>query len=392
MAAAGLALDERAALRRAQIAVELRRLGPIVAFYLGTRALLFVVAAADAILRHHRFETEISQWDGRWYRELTEHGYPAHALHTRTTLGFFPSYPLFMWLLSHALAVTPDVAGLIIAMAGGLIATLLIERLASGWWGAQSGRRAAILFCLLPGSVVFSMIYSEGVLLPLAAGCILALERRRWLLAGCLAGIATATGPTALVLIAVCAVAALSELRRRGWRSRAARASLLAPLLSLVGVSAFAAFLWARTGTPFASMTAQRYGWGERTDPLALFNQAKSLAGEISFAHFNDPTINLNLVIGSLGAIVLATGLVLLLRKPRQVSVEGLVWTLGIAMLATTSEYVPPNPRLLITAFPAVVVFARYLRGRQFVALAVANGALLAVLSSLTYVGTTLRP
>ena len=365
---------------------------PIIAFYLGTRALLFVVAAAEAILRHHGFATEISQWDGRWYRALAEHGYPAQALHTRTTLGFFPAYPILMWVLSHALALTPDLAGLIIATSGGLIATLLVQRLASGWWGDATGRRAAILFCLFPGSVVFSMIYSEGMLIPLAAGCILALEQRRWLLAGCLAGVATATGPTALVLIAVCAVAALIELRRRGWRDWSARRSLLAPLLSLAGVSAFATFLWAWTGTPFATMTAQRYGWGERADPLALFYQAKSLAGEISFAHFNHPTINLNLVIGLLGAIVLAIGLVLLLRKPRQVSVEGLVWSLGIALLATTSEYVPPNPRLLITAFPAVVVFARYLRGRRFVALAFANGALLALLSSLTYVGTTLRP
>jgi len=364
----------------------------MIGFYVGTRVLLFIVAAADSVLRHHRFATEISQWDGRWYRELTEHGYPAQALHTRTTLGFFPMYPIFMWLLSHALALTPDVAGLIIAMAGGLIATLLVERLASGWWGAAGGRRAAILFCLFPGSVVFSMIYSEGVLIPLAAGCILALERRRWLLAGCLAGVATATGPTALVLIVVCAVAAGIELHRRGWRDRAARTSLLAPLLSLAGVGAFATFLWAWTGTPFATMIAQRYGWGERTNPLALYYQAKSLAGEISFAHFNHPTINLNLVIGLLGAVVLVVGLVLLLRKPRHVSVEGLVWTLGIAFLATTSEFVPPNPRLLITAFPAVIVFAHYLRGRRFAALALANGVLLALLSSLTYVGTTLRP
>ena len=157
-------------------------------------------------------------------------------------------------------------------------------------------------------------------------------------------------------------------------------------------MTTFATFLWAWTGTPFATLIAQRYGWGERTDPLALFYQVKSLANEISLTHFNDPTINLNLVIGLLGAGVLAIALVLLLRKPRLVSVEAIVWTLGIALLATTSEYVPPNPRLLITAFPAVVVFAHHLRGRRFVALAFANGALLALLSALTYVGTTLRP
>jgi hypothetical protein len=46
----------------------------------------------------------------------------------------------------------------------------------------------------------------------------------------------------------------------------------------------------------------------------------------------------------------------------------------------------------LITAFPAVIVPAYYLRGRGFASLAVLNGILLAGLSALTFVGTTLRP
>jgi hypothetical protein len=157
-------------------------------------------------------------------------------------------------------------------------------------------------------------------------------------------------------------------------------------------VVSFGAFLWAWTGTPFATLRAQHTGWGERTDPFALVNQVKSLAREISFTHFNHPTINLNLVIGLLGAVVLAIGLVLLFRRPRQVSIEGMVWTLGIAFLATTSEYVPPNPRLLITAFPAVLVFARYVGRRGYVRLIVANGVLLVLLSAITFVGHTMRP
>ena len=50
-----------------------------------------------------------------------------------------------------------------------------------------------MIFCLFPGSIVFSMVYAEGLLIPLAAGCILALQRRRWVMAGALAGLATAT-------------------------------------------------------------------------------------------------------------------------------------------------------------------------------------------------------
>jgi hypothetical protein len=53
---------------------------------------------------------------------------------------------------------------------------------------------------------------------------------------------------------------------------------------------------------------------------------------------------------------------------------------------------VPPNPRLLITAFPAVIVPAYFLRRRAFSWLLVANGALLAGMSWMTFVSVTLRP
>ena len=390
-----LGLDRRAALDSARVAAELRRPRPVLIAYLGTRGLLIVLALVNGALRHHRLHSELAHWDGLWYLRLATDGYSRyvpHAPNVRTTLGFFPLYPITIWLVHHALSASPDASGLLVATIAGLVATLLVERLATGWWGQASGRRAAILFCLFPGSVVFSMDYSEGLLIALAAGCILALEHRRWLLAGILAGFATATQPVAPALIPVCAVSALLEFRRRGWSYRAARRSLLAPLLSLTGVCAFAGFLWAWTGTPFATLQAQRYGWGERTDPLALVHQAQTLASEISFAHFDHPTINLNLVIGSLGVVVMVIGLWLLLRRPHLVSIEAIVWTLGIAFLASTSEYVPPNPRVLITAFPVVIVFAQCLKDRRYAALAIVNGGLLVLLSALTFVGTTLRP
>jgi hypothetical protein len=199
-----------------------------------------------------------------------------------------------------------------------------------------------------------------------------------------LAGRPPALQPDALALIPVCLVAAVVALRRsRSWRP------LVAPALSLTGIAAFAAYLWAWTGTPLANYYAQHYGWGEKTDLFALAHQASTLASEISFAHFNHPTINLNLVAGLAGAAFLAAGAVLLLRARRTVSVAALVWAAAIGLLTLTSEFVPPNPRLLITAFPVVIVFARAFKGRWLLWV---NGALLIALSYLTFYGHTLRP
>jgi hypothetical protein len=390
-----ISTSPRTAARRAAAAISSARFA--LAVYIATRALLLLVALINGTLRHHAFTHELSQWDGLWYRELADHGYPNHVLHIQSTLGFFPLYPMLVWVVSHAVVgpiahwqiLSTTVAGLIVAGVGGAVATVLAERLAAGWWGEQAARRAVLIFCLFPGSVVFSMVYAEGIMLPLAAGCLLALRSKRWLLAGVLAGLATAAEPQALALVPACALAAGLELRRHGWTARRA---LLAPVLAPVGAAAFAIFLWIWTGSPFASLIAQRDGWSERTDALALVHLARELGNQISLRHFNHPTIDLNLVVGLGGAFVLIVLLVLVARNRREMSVEAIVYTLGIAWLGMTSEYVPPMPRLLITAFPAVMVLARYVRGRAFVALLCVNGVALVGLSALTFVGTTLRP
>jgi hypothetical protein len=391
------AVDAAPPRARRRLALALTPIRYAVLVYCATWVLLLLVAVVNGALRHHSVLHELANWDGLLYRQLANNGYPNFVPHARSTLGFFPLYPLLMWPLGHAFSwVTSQgiitgltLAGLTISWIGGLITTVLVQRLATGWWGEAAGRRAVVLFCLFPGSVVFSMVYAEGLALPLAAGCILALQRRRWLLAGVLAGVATAATPESVVLVPVCAVSAALELRRRGWR---ARESLLAPLLSVTGVAAFAIYLWAHAGTPFAYTQAQKYGWDEKFDLFAVGHLFRSLADQISFSHFNNPTINLNLVVGAAGVIVLTVLLVLLFMRWREVSVEALVWTLGISWLMLTSEYTPPNPRLLLTAFPAVIVPAYYLRGKRFAALAVTSGVFLAGLSALTFVGTTLRP
>jgi hypothetical protein len=279
-------------------------------------------------------------------------------------------------------------AGVLVSGIGGFVATVLIQRLSAGWWGEEASRRAVLFFCFFPGSVVFSMVYSEGVLIALVAGSLLALERRRWLLAGVLAAFATAVGPTALAIIPACAVAALIELRRRGWRARKA---LLAPLLAPVGLLAFGAYLWVHTGSPFATYYAQHHEWSEKTNPLALVTLVMRVVKESHFTH-TFVHINLNYVSGLLGTLFLVVALTLLVKTRPRISVPAFVWTLGIAFLAVTSENVPPNPRMLITAFPAVLVVAYRLKGKAFNRLMAVSVVFLVVMTGLSYVSTSLRP
>ncbi len=361
--------------------------------FLLSRVLYLLIALTDLVYKHWSLKSQVSNWDGVWYLVLAGHGYPDHVSHLQTTLGFFPLYPALVWLFSHILFCGYVIAGVLLSTIGGFITTVLVQRMASSWWGEQAGKRAALFFVLFPGSIVFSMVYSEGLLLPLAAGSIYALQKRKWVLAGLLAACATAVGPVAFSIIPACAAAAVIEIRRRGWADREARRSLLAPLLAPLGAVTFGVFLWLWTGSPFASYIAQRYGWDERSTPIALWHTTTKLWHQIiHFGGLTHPGINLNYVSGLLGGAFLAWALVLMWRNRRHIPAPAIWWTLGMTFLTVTSENVPPNPRMLICAFPALMVVAYEMRGRNFNKLIAATTVLLFAMSFVSFVGTGLRP
>ena len=370
------------------------------AVYLLTRIVYLVVAfvahfvRTDAYGRHWGLGSMVSNWDGKWYLTTAVHFYPHYVdRFMQNTLGFFPLYPMLMRGTGQTLGVPYWISGLMISLVTGAAATVLVGRLARIWWGEGAARRAVLFFCVFPGSIVFSMVYTEGLLLMLVAGSMLAIERRRWLVAGLLAGLATAVGPVATAIIPACGVAAISEIRRRGWRDLSGWRALLAPALAPAGIAGFAIFLWSWTGTPFASFETQRYDWHETTTPLALprvigtlFKQAIGSAGP------PHPNVDLNLVAALLGTAFLVWALVHLWRSRGHVPAYAIVWTLVIGFMTVTSNATPPNARMLICAFPAVLVVAAHLRGRAFTRLLASSTVLLVAMSLVTFVGTGLRP
>jgi hypothetical protein len=360
--------------------------------YLGTA--LVATLVPQPLFGHHwngSLTAAISNWDGIWYLATAAHGYPSHIdpLHY-STVGFFPLYPILMWALGQALSLGYVWSGLIVSLAFGAVATILIGRLAERWFGPAAGRRTIAFVCLFPGTIVFSMDYTEGLLLTCVAGAMLAVEHRRWLLAGLLAGVATAVGPVAVAILPASVAVCAHELRRGGWRDGNARRSMLMPLLAPLGIVAFGAYLWARVGSPFASFTVQRDAWQNHSGPLALYFRAHGLFEEI-FGSGHGP-INPNAVLGLLGAVFLAWGLVHLWRARDSVPVVASVWTVGVAVLTVTSDQVPPNPRMLLCAFPLLIVLAARIEGRAWRRMICVTAAALIVLSPLTFIARVLRP
>jgi len=370
---------------RDRLATALGPAGWPVAVYCASRLLLLAVASATAVVTHHPLAQDAFLFDGRWYLRLAEHGYPAAPLHAKSTLGFFPLYPLVVRAVAWVCAVPVPQAALVISVAGGLAAAVLVQRLATAWWGEQAARRAVLVFCLFPGAIVFSMAYSECLTIPLAVGCLLALRSQRWLTAGLLAGLATAVEPVALVLIPVCIAATAAQLRSLGWRDPAARCSAVAPLLAPLGIGGLAVFLWIWTGTPFAAYLAQHYGWHQQSQPLALLALpvARHLLSQP--AQLVPRIFTWNIWNGVLGGVFLVFSIRALLRVRHELTVGALMLPAGIAAVTLWSIMTPPNARMALIAFPAIMVWGRRLSWRAFWVFVTVEVLVLLLTSALTF-------
>jgi hypothetical protein len=86
------------------------------------------------------------------------------------------------------------------------------------WARPVVGDRAAVVLVWvwspLPSAVVLSMAYSEVLFVAAAAGCLLGLQRRRWLLAAAAATVGGLTRPTGGALVLAVWVAVAVEMPR----------------------------------------------------------------------------------------------------------------------------------------------------------------------------------
>jgi len=355
-------------------------------------------SGAGTLVTHPSLGSEMSNWDGYWYLQTAAHWY-GHRIWPHAgqyeTLGFMPLYPMLIWLVAHVTQIGNLGAGIAISLISGCVATVLIGQLAEEWWGEARARRAILFWCFFPGTVVFSMVYTEGLQLSLVAGAMILLRRKRWLGAGLLCAFTTALAPVSLAAVPMCAVAAWQEIRARGWDDREARRALIAPILAPIGAIGFGIFLWFWTGTPFADYRAQHNAWSESTTPLAIPRVFGSLIHQmfISGVGSHGPGgIDLNGILGLLGTAFLFFGLKLLWEHRRRMPLTAWVWTICVSVLALTSAKTPPNPRLLILAFPVVMAVGAVLTERGYRRALTYGLVATLVMTPLTYVGMWLRP
>jgi hypothetical protein len=367
-AVAGLShasLDESAAR-----SLRIRYRALITALYLATSGvsiLGFVIARS----RHPQgpWSRTFAMWDGAYYLRIAAAGYPSvlptqppgkvqirfpgsfrAGMPTSFQAGFPPGYPFVLRLVHDVTRLSLVPSGVLVSLVCGLAATLLLQTLLESLLEPGLARRTTILFAVFPGAIVFSLVYSEGLMMLLVVACLLALTRERWLLAGVLGAAATATRSIAIALVFAGAYAAWTA-----WRRKREIRPLATPFLVSVGYVGYIAYQWWLTGVPRAWLIVQERGWNQHFD-----------FGDRFLAPFLHPSLLVHpRVIARTGSLIVV--LVAIWFLPRLRVPPLLAWyAFGVVIQFVVSTTVWPRPRYAMSAFPLLIIPARYFRGRIF--------------------------
>jgi hypothetical protein len=352
--------------------------------YLVSRAVVLLTMAVVALIGGGSLGGRIYRWDSVWYLRVVAHGYPeklpmAHGHVLANPIAFFPGLPMLIRGLSALTGLTHFASGVAVSSVTGLTATIGVWMLVREYAGERAANRATILFAFFGGSFVFSMIYSEGLVITGVAFGLLALMRRRWVLAGLLGAVATAAAPIALPFVLSCAWAAFLAIRRdRDWRS------LAAPVLAPLGTIAYLLFTWRHTGTLAAFTRSERGGWHSYLSVAYPFRIIWA-----NLAHPITSNANTRIVFFCLIGVVIASVITIRDRQPSLLAIYGI----GVGVLATVTAPVGPRPRIILDAFPLILAVAlRYQNGWKYKVALFSSFAFLVAMTAYTVGSSAVFP
>jgi Gpi18-like mannosyltransferase len=327
----------------------------ILALFLGSRLLIWLVAGISLHLAPKgSFFTPpatmadwFMHWDAAWYLGVAEHGYYFTHTGDATNVVFFPLFPVLMRAASLGGLLDLKLAGYLVSLGCLWTACVWLWRaVACEWNDARLATVAVAFLAFCPVGLFFSCLYSEGLFLMLAIGCIDSARRGRWWLAGALGALAALTRFIGVMFVVPLLWQYWESHRTAGRRLRDLRlAPLAACLLPLAGMALYCGFMWVKFGDPLIYFHGQEH-WGRRFNWFWRIFARASFSGQALFYQ-----------VWFFAAIMSAFGL-LAIGVWRRMPVVYAVFGLVFGFIYISSRFVEGQPRFFSVIFPLYVVLA----------------------------------
>ena len=156
-------------------------------------------------------------WDSEFYLGIAVGGYDDPRITTGTlrdgsklplSYAFFPFYPATIAVAAAPLRLfglnpiaAATLGGVLVSMLGTLLAMFSLYELTRTELGEAGGLRAAFYLLIFPTGFFLAQVYTEGLFIGLALGCLMLIKYKRFLAAAVLAALATLTKAVGLALV-----------------------------------------------------------------------------------------------------------------------------------------------------------------------------------------------
>lgn len=224
------------------------------------------------------FWDAFARYDSGWYWQIARYGYTGGAggyvEGGRSSIGFFPAYPLLMRYVGRAFgrrSVDLYLGGLVISWLAFAVAMVLVFYLARLDVSRRRASWAVLLATTFPFAFIYGTVYSEALFLAATIGCVYLFRTRQWVLGGLCGALATATRVNGIMMWPALAWIVWQQVggsnaASRGDRLRAAAGLFLVPL----GIGAYSLYIFDITGRPFEwAATIERWGYHPGGSPVS---------------------------------------------------------------------------------------------------------------------------
>lgn len=156
-------------------------------------------------------------WDSEFYIGIAVGGYDDPRITTGKlqdgsklpqSYAFFPFYPVTMSVVAIPLRVTglnpiaaASLAGVLVSLAGTLLAMFSLYDLTRDELGEDGGLRAVFYMLIFPSGLFLAQVYTEGLFIGLSLACLMLIRHKRFFWAAVLTALATWTKAIGLALV-----------------------------------------------------------------------------------------------------------------------------------------------------------------------------------------------
>jgi len=351
----------------------------IIKWFLGWRLLLFIFLAIGVYFvplqnnflggglgsyLKNPFFWAWSNFDGEHYLAIAYEGYRP------LTYFYFPVFPLVIRFVGNIIGgnfISYAVSGLLLSNVSFFIGLIGIYKLLKLDKKESLLKTVLFLLFLFPTSFYFGSVYTESLFFALSVWSFYFARKKKWICAGLLGAVLTATRVTGLALIPALMIEAY--LQYRDEKEKYIIHKILGILTIPLGICVYTYFLKLKTGDPL-----------EFVHSVAIFGQQRQssivLLPQVFYRYFFKVFPNINydyfpVVFSTLLEIIVAIiFLMLVVASFIKQRLSYAFFSLFAFLIPTFSGSFSSLPRYVLIMFPAFILAAEYIERISMLAIA----------------------